>query len=168
MNIYIPKDIRTIFKWLLKGSAPGNDPRDVLRKTVKITPESFVSCDGFVMFTAQNDRRVTDEGVFYIDSSSLSGKVNNVQAFPVEGFFPDYRNVIPYGKEPGFEIGVNPKYLAKALSGFDSIAKMVFYDAHHPIEIYGYSKDGTALYALVMPMHLEGEPGESIKNWRPQ
>jgi hypothetical protein len=67
--------------------------------------------------------------------------------------FPDIDQVMPRG-ESCFKIGVNPKFLIDALSGFDGNVTLTFYQDVKPFTVTSLDDKESLQMAIIMPCYI--------------
>jgi hypothetical protein len=139
-----------LLNWLNKAKC--TDPmRDTLN-SIQIKNGTTVAVDGFRMHFIPTPDCLKD-----LDNTAIK-QISKLHAdtlaeFDTQNNYPDVDQVLPRG-ESCFKIGVNPKYLIDALSGFDGNVILTFYSNVKPFTVTSlYDKDSLQK-ALIMPVNI--------------
>ncbi len=152
-----------LIRWVQKARS-----KDCMRPVLKgmlVRDGNILACDGFRIHAAPTPSALGDCDGVYQGKVSAGDFIAELEEICEATPYPDYAVIMPDG-EPEFQINVDPKFLAEALSGFDSNVLLRFFGKTRPMEVSGESKDGQRLYVILMPLH--GREKENNEVWRPE
>ena len=136
---------------------------------VNINEQSISAADGFRLHAVQAD---AVPALAEVKGQTVNlGKIRNaalnyVKPEEIPGHFPDTSQLIPAG-ELSIRFAVDPRFLVDACKTLDkgSPVCITVYADTSPVEIQGVI-DEQPVYALLMPMHLEGHGCPDL-TWKP-
>jgi hypothetical protein len=143
-----------LLNWLNK--ARSNDPmRDTLN-SIQVKNGTTVAADGFRMHFIETPECL--KGIF--KNPTAIKQVTKLHPDTLVEFdetnnYPNVDQVLPRG-DSCFRIGVNPKYLIDALSGFDGYVILTFYGPTRPFMVTSLDDKDSEQKALIMPVHIGG------------
>lgn len=145
-----------LLNWLRK-SLSKDDARPTLQNIFVKNGQVF-ACDGMRIHAIPTPEPLKEHIGQLLTPVGKSTSPDRLEAFvTVEDVtYPDVNQVYPIG-QPVFKIGVNPKFLIDALSGFEGYVSLSFYGPHVPILVKSTHSDNPDQNALVMPVFLNDE-----------
>jgi len=174
--VRITKEENRSLRWAAKAATTDAD-RPILQG-LNVSDEAIIGCDTFRLHAVQpiaDAPQHNGSGSVTLQFGKIPASASILEAEPVEGNYPDFRQIIP-GQGPRVPpdpvvICFNPSYLREALEGMEGMVELRIRadQGLEPVEILGH-QDGNARYALVMPMH-NGDPNRYSPvrpgTWRP-
>jgi hypothetical protein len=145
------KEESKILNWLKK--AIGKDNALPIMQTVYIKNGKTVTCDGMRIHLISTPECLKEHEGVLIPQDKIRADTLCVFETTEDKYIP-YEQVFPL-RDPVFKIGVNPKFLIDALSGFNGHCVLTFYGKTEPILITDMDKENPEQKALIMPVYLE-------------
>ena len=151
--------------------AVSNDAARPILTGMSINDDLVSGADGFRLHAVASDRLppFAESNGKVIDLGKIRAGENLLEPTEIEGSFPDVTQLVPNGdKEPIVRFAVDPAFLVDAVKTLDKgkpVCITVYSDLQ-PIEIQGVI-DEIPVYALLMPMHLEGHECPDL-SWKPR
>ena len=152
MFLVCDKNEKKLLSWLRKATSP-DKTRPVLN-SLHVKNGTSEACDGIRVHSAPTPERWQEHtGKMILFASKTTQDVNEVQ-YEENGTYPDINQVKPMG-DFTFRVGVNPKILIDALSGFDGMVSLTFYSDTKPFYVKDTDADNPDQWALIMPVYLD-------------
>lgn len=148
-----------LIRWVQKAQSK-DSARQVLTGML-VKNGNIVACDGYRIHATPTPSPLVDtDGVYQgkVPAGDFIAELDEI----LDVTYPDYAAIMPEG-EPVFQINVDPKFLAEALSGFSKNVQLRFFGEKQPMEVGGKNKDDKPCYVVLMPMHKLNDD----KPWRP-
>lgn len=153
ITLKLDKTDKKILSWLRKSASKINDGIPILQ-SMNVLNGTAVSCDKFRVHSIPTPESLKEHTgkVLQFTTNTLQD-INEFEELPACEY-PNIEQVKPMG-DFTFRVGVNPKLLIDALSGFDGMVSLTFYGDTKPFYVKDTDAGNPDQWALIMPVYLD-------------